>query len=147
MGTNGLKVQTAVSLQLQRTLHDPSRGTRVLSSEAIGHFLKKKKYKFRYFLTTNARLALARPHEISYVGKVTREVGETKQTCKVKRPLQKKVKQQRQMILKLKEKIRWHFSPYSTFLNIAELVQDEHLWLKKYINLYFSKKMADRFAI
>ncbi len=41
MALNGLKVQIAVSMQLQRALHDPSRGIRVLSSETIGHFLKK----------------------------------------------------------------------------------------------------------
>ncbi len=39
MGANGLKVQMAVS-ELQRALHDPSRGIRVLSSEMISHFLK-----------------------------------------------------------------------------------------------------------
>ncbi len=60
MGPNGLKVQNAVSVQLQRALHDPSQGKRVLSSETIDHFPKKK--KIIYFLTTNACLALARLH-------------------------------------------------------------------------------------
>ena len=41
LGFNGLKVQIAVSVQLQRALHDPRRGIRVLSRETIGHFLKK----------------------------------------------------------------------------------------------------------
>ncbi len=41
MGANGLKVQIAVSMQLQRALHEPSRGITVLSSESIGNFLKK----------------------------------------------------------------------------------------------------------
>ncbi len=42
----------ANDLKVQRTLHDPSRGRRVLSSETIGHFLKKiNKYIFIYFLT------------------------------------------------------------------------------------------------
>ncbi len=36
MEADGLKVQTAA-------LHDPSRGIKVLSSETIGHFLKKNK--------------------------------------------------------------------------------------------------------
>jgi len=56
MGYNGLKVQNSVSVQLQRALHDPSQGIRVLSSETIGHFLKNEKRI--YFLTTNAHLAL-----------------------------------------------------------------------------------------
>ncbi len=38
MAANGLKVQIAVSVQLQKALYDPSRGIRVLSSEKIGHF-------------------------------------------------------------------------------------------------------------
>ncbi len=44
---NGLKVQIAVSMQLQRALHNPIFGIRVLSSEMIGHFLK---FKCIYFL-------------------------------------------------------------------------------------------------
>ncbi len=55
MVANGLKVQIAV----QRALHNPSQGIRVLASETIGHFLRK--YKLIYFLTTNA---LARPHAL-----------------------------------------------------------------------------------
>ncbi len=51
MAANGLKVHIAVLMQLQRAPHDPSQGIRVLSNE--------KKYKFRYFLTTNTHLALA----------------------------------------------------------------------------------------
>ncbi len=43
MGINVLKVQIAVSMQLQMALHDPSRGIRFLSSETIFHFLKTKK--------------------------------------------------------------------------------------------------------
>ncbi len=49
MVANDLKVQIAVSKQLQRALHDPSQETRV--------FLKK--YIFIHFLTTNSQLALA----------------------------------------------------------------------------------------
>ncbi len=41
MVANDFNVKNAVSLLLQRVLHDPSRGIRVLSSETIGHFLKK----------------------------------------------------------------------------------------------------------
>ncbi len=55
-GHQGLKVQIAVSMQLQRALHDPSWGIRVLSSETIAHFLNE--IKIILFLTTNARLAL-----------------------------------------------------------------------------------------
>ncbi len=58
MVASGLKVQTALSMQLQRALHDPSHGIRVLSSETIGHFLNKRKI-YIYFLTTNVDLALA----------------------------------------------------------------------------------------
>ncbi len=57
MGTNVLTVQIAVSIQLQRALHDPSRGISVLSSETIGH--NKKMY---ILLTTNAHLA--QPHAV-----------------------------------------------------------------------------------
>ncbi len=57
MGMNGLKVQTAVLVQLQRALQDPSRGIRDISRETIGHHLKK--YKNLYFLTTNAHLSQA----------------------------------------------------------------------------------------
>ncbi len=88
MGANGLKVQTAVSKQLQKALHDPSRRIRVLSSEMICHFKKKIK-KCIYFLTTNAHLALARLHALRrHSGKATRDVGGstdpvfTKRTCK-----------------------------------------------------------------
>ncbi len=42
MEINGLKVQIAGSMQLQRALHEPSRGLKVLSSEAIGHLKKNK---------------------------------------------------------------------------------------------------------
>ncbi len=45
MVANDLKVQTPVSVQLQRTLHDPSRGIRVLSND--------------WSFSTNARLTLA----------------------------------------------------------------------------------------
>ncbi len=44
-------------MQLQRALHDPSWGIRVLSSETISHFLQK--IIFIHFLTTNAQPALA----------------------------------------------------------------------------------------
>ncbi len=39
MEINRLKVQIVVSIQLQRTLHDPSQGINVLSSELISNFL------------------------------------------------------------------------------------------------------------
>ncbi len=39
MVLNGLKVKNAVSMQLQRALHDPSRGIRVISNGTIGYFL------------------------------------------------------------------------------------------------------------
>ncbi len=39
---DGLKVQIAVSGQLQRALHDPGQGISVLSSKMIGHFLNKQ---------------------------------------------------------------------------------------------------------
>ncbi len=56
MGTNRLKVQIAVSMQLQMALHDPTQGIRVLCSKTISHFLKQ----YIYILTLNAhRLALA----------------------------------------------------------------------------------------
>ncbi len=58
-GDQRLKVQTAVLLQLQRALYDPSRGIRVLSRKEIGHLKKKNVLKCIYFLTPNARLALA----------------------------------------------------------------------------------------
>ncbi len=48
MGANVLKVQIEVSMQLQRALHDPSWGIRVLSNEMIGHFLKKKTKLFNH---------------------------------------------------------------------------------------------------
>ncbi len=35
------KVHITVSVQLQKAQHEPSQGVRVLSSETIGHFLKK----------------------------------------------------------------------------------------------------------
>ncbi len=57
IGINELKVQIAFSVQLQRALHDPSWGIKVLSSEKIGHFLKK--FNLKYFLTPNAHLGLA----------------------------------------------------------------------------------------
>ncbi len=44
MVANWLKVQIAVSMQLQRALHDPSQGIRILSSKTIANFLKKKKH-------------------------------------------------------------------------------------------------------
>ncbi len=44
---------------LERALHNPSQGIRVLSSKIISLFLIKIKYIFVYFLTTTARLALA----------------------------------------------------------------------------------------
>ncbi len=40
MVASGLKIKNAVSMKLQRALHDPSRGIRVLSSKTIGHFKK-----------------------------------------------------------------------------------------------------------
>ncbi len=40
MVPNGLNFQIAVSMQLQRTLHDPSQGLRVLYSKTNSHFLK-----------------------------------------------------------------------------------------------------------
>ncbi len=46
MVASGLKIKNAVSMKLQRALHDPSRGIRVLSSKTIGlkkNILKKKK--------------------------------------------------------------------------------------------------------
>ncbi len=99
MGPNGLKVQIAVSIQFQRALHDPSQGIKVLCSETIGHFLKKK--KILYFLTTKAHLALAGAHALrSHVGKVMHDVDGrtkpvfTKQMCKESQtPFTKKVKQ------------------------------------------------------
>ncbi len=39
MAANGLKVQIAVSVQLQKALYDPFRGIHVLSSEKISRFL------------------------------------------------------------------------------------------------------------
>ncbi len=39
MGANGLKVQIVVSMQLQRALHNPSWGIRVLCSKTISYFL------------------------------------------------------------------------------------------------------------
>ncbi len=56
---NGLKVQIAVSMQLQGALHDPIRGIRVISSKSICNFLKKNKNKMNILLTTNAGLTLA----------------------------------------------------------------------------------------
>ncbi len=46
-----MKVQIAVSMQLQRalTLHDPSRGIRVLSSQTISNIYIKKKKKYILF--------------------------------------------------------------------------------------------------
>ncbi len=91
---NGLQwqVQISVSMQLQRALHNPSRGIRVLSSKMIGHFLKNIKQYI--LLTTNACLALVWPYAVcSHVGKVTRDIGGstnpvfTKRMCKD--PLQK----------------------------------------------------------
>ncbi len=58
MVPNRLKVQTAVSVQLQRSLHGHSLGIGAFSSETISNFLKKNK-KMIYLLTTNAHLALA----------------------------------------------------------------------------------------
>ncbi len=48
MGIKGLKVQIAVLVQLQRALHDPSRGIRVLSSQTMS-FSKKLKYIYILF--------------------------------------------------------------------------------------------------
>ncbi len=56
MGMNA-KAQTAVSIQLQNILNTPSRGIRVLSSETIGHFLKKN-YCI-YILTIDSHFARA----------------------------------------------------------------------------------------
>ncbi len=56
MGTNGLKVQIAVSMRFQRALHNPSQGIRVLSSKTMVHF-PNLFLIFIEFLTTNARLA------------------------------------------------------------------------------------------
>ncbi len=47
---NGLKVQIADLMQLQRTLHDPSQGIRVLYSRKICHFLKQTNKKSMYVL-------------------------------------------------------------------------------------------------
>ncbi len=44
MAANGLKVQIAVLMQLQRALHNPSRGIRVLSSENDQSFSKDKNW-------------------------------------------------------------------------------------------------------
>ncbi len=57
MGANVLKVLIAVSMQLQRAIHNASFEIRVLSSETIGHFLKTNKNV--YTLTTNASLAVS----------------------------------------------------------------------------------------
>ncbi len=43
-----LNVQNAVSMQLQRALHNPSLGISVLSNETIGHLKKKKKKIFTF---------------------------------------------------------------------------------------------------
>ncbi len=43
MVPNRLKVQTAVSVQLQRSLHGHSLGIGAFSSETISNFLKKNK--------------------------------------------------------------------------------------------------------
>ncbi len=56
VGANGLKVQSAVSVQLQRALHDPSWEIRVLQYLAKRSVIFKK---MLYFLTTNAHLDLA----------------------------------------------------------------------------------------
>ncbi len=39
-GSQPFQGQNAVSVQLQRALHDPRQGIRALSSHTIGHFLK-----------------------------------------------------------------------------------------------------------
>ncbi|ROL42886.1 hypothetical protein DPX16_10942 [Anabarilius grahami] len=57
MDPKRLKVKITVSVQLQRALNDTGRGIRVLSSEMIGHFLKK--YNCICFINTNVRLARA----------------------------------------------------------------------------------------
>ncbi len=44
MPANGLKVQIAVSVQLQKAPHNPSWGIRVLSSKTTSHFKKIKIY-------------------------------------------------------------------------------------------------------
>ncbi len=44
MGTKRLKVQIAVSMQLQMALHDPTQGIRVLCNKMISHFLNKNIY-------------------------------------------------------------------------------------------------------
>ncbi len=60
MGANGLKVQTAVSMLLQRALHDPSREVRVLSSEKFSHL--KKKIIIIYILLLSQMLVLGYVH-------------------------------------------------------------------------------------
>ncbi len=70
MVANDFKVKNGF-VQLQRALHDPSRGIRALSSETICHL---KNYIFIHILTTNARLALALRCPcvslLRYIGKV-----------------------------------------------------------------------------
>ncbi len=77
-------------------------------------------------LTTNACLAPARPHALhNHVGKVMRDVGRSTDPVFTKRAFKesqmainkKKVKQRCRIMLKLEEKMRWSFSPYTTFLN------------------------------
>ncbi len=134
MGINGLKVQIAISMELQRALHDPSRGIRVLSSETISNFPKKINKTFIYFLTTNAHLALAWLHTLrSHVGKVTSDIGRstvfTKQTCKEsQRPLTKKVKQRCWTILKLEEKWDGVFHTTLPFWSKIHRWRTNHEW-------------------
>ncbi len=85
-------------MQLQKALHDPGQGIRVLSSEMISPFLNTKS-TFIYFLTTNARLELAQPHTIHNHASMTlvevpNQCLQSKRAKKktIKCPLQKKDK-------------------------------------------------------
>ncbi len=97
-------------MQLQKALHDPGQGIRVLSSEMISPFLNTKS-TFIYFLTTNARLELAQPHTIHNHASMTlvevpTQCLQSKRAKKKKKKsnalYKKKIKQQCWTILKLK---------------------------------------------
>ncbi len=80
------------------------------------------KKKILNLLTTNARLALARPHTFrNHIGKVTYDVYH-------KKVYKKKVKQRCWMILKL-ETMRWSFSPPNLpFWTEVHRWRTNHVW-------------------